>query len=266
MDARTNKNRNSETIHLVTATNDNYAKHLAVMLNSLLENTIDTSKINIFIIDGDISHDNKLKLSSSVKKFNLDVQFLSVDDSIFSGFKERFHISKEAYYRIVIPNLLDTDIRKAIYLDCDTIVKKDIRKLWNINIDNYFLAAVEKATSSKARKKLLHIPNEFNFFNSGVLLLNLYQWRRNNISKKVLQFIDKNSDILKSMDQEALNAILFDKWLKLDPKWNYTTDHLKKSPKIKPAIIHFTRRNKPWNLGHPLQDEYFKYLNTTLWD
>ncbi|WP_366414836.1 glycosyltransferase [Paenibacillus sp. GP183] len=57
-----------------------------------------------------------------------------MDNSLFHGFKERNHMSRQAYYRIVIPHLLDKSIKKALYLDCDIIVKEDIRKLWNINI------------------------------------------------------------------------------------------------------------------------------------
>ncbi|MBD0381576.1 glycosyltransferase family 8 protein [Paenibacillus sedimenti] len=256
-----------EQVHIITATNDKYAKPLGVMLNSLLKNATYKSMIRIYIIDGDLSSEKKKNLKRVVKKFNLDVKFLKVNSSLFDGFKERHHISRQAYYRIVIPHLLDKDIKKVLYMDCDIIVKEDIRKLWNTNIDNHFLAAGEKAfaKNDETRKSILQLPSEARFFNSGVLLINPEKWREHDISNKVLEFITTNSNDLITMDQEALNVVLHDKWLKLDTKWNYSTSHIKTHPGVKPAIIHYTRRRKPWNHGHPLQKEYFNYLKTTGW-
>ncbi|WP_188175383.1 glycosyltransferase family 8 protein [Paenibacillus sedimenti] len=252
-----------DPIYIVTSTNDNYAKPLGVMLNSLLENTADKSRIKIFIIDGNISPDNKQKLRNVVNKFNVKTTFLKVDNSLFKGFQDRGHVSKECYYRVVIPNLLNKNIRKALYLDCDTIVKDDISKLWSTNLDGYYLAAGEKAFRGKPSKNSLKHHKNSNRFNSGVLLINLEKWRKSNMSKKVLQYIKNYPKPIG--DQAALNTVIQDKWLKLDPKWNYTTDHLILLPKVKPAIVHYTRSKKPWNHGHPLQNAYFKYLRTTSW-
>ncbi|SEC69544.1 glycosyltransferase family 8 protein [Paenibacillus sp. GP183] len=257
---------NLNSIHIVTATNDKYAKHLGVMLNSLLENKAEKADIQIHIIDGKISSSNKSNLRRVVNKFKLKVNFLTVDYSLFNGFKvKKNHLSKETYYRIVIPDLMDKSIKKVLYLDCDLIVKEDISKLWNTKIDHYHLAAVEKATLKDSERKALEIPKGSSYFNAGVLLMNLEKWRDQKISSKVLQYINDNSKKIKYCSQDPLNAILHNKWIKLDPKWNYTTRHFKIMPNIKPAIIHFTGQDKPWNKGHPLQHEYYKYLHTTSW-
>ncbi|MFC5447355.1 glycosyltransferase [Paenibacillus aestuarii] len=55
-------------IQLVTATNDKYAKHLGVMLTSLLKNIDKKSEIQIYIIDGGISEKNQSNLKQVVKK------------------------------------------------------------------------------------------------------------------------------------------------------------------------------------------------------
>jgi len=253
-------------MYIVTASSDDYAKYLGVMLNSLLENVQKKPDINIFIIDGNISGNNKLKLKGVVERFNLQAEFLTIDDSIFNSFVHRkiSYISKETYYRILIPDLLSKDITKAIYFDCDLIVKEDISKLWNKNIDDYFLAAVDEGIS-KRRRRRLSLPANSGYFNAGVLLINLQKWREHNISTKVIQYMKNNPEKIKIMDQDALNAILHDKWLKLDPKWNYTTE-IRRSISIDyPAIIHFTGKNKPWNSEHELKQEYLKYLSSSLW-
>ncbi|MBD0381569.1 glycosyltransferase family 8 protein [Paenibacillus sedimenti] len=254
------------SIHIVTATNDTYAKHLGVMLNSLLINKADNSDMQISIIDSNISRRNKLNLRRIVDGFNEKVSFLTVDPSLFDGFKTKKYLSKETYCRIIIPDLLDKSIKKALYLDCDLIVKNDISKLWKTNIDQYHLAAVEKAKLESSVKPSLGIPTDSKYFNAGVLLMNLEKWRNQETSSKVLQYIKENPEKIKHCSQDPLNAILYNKWFMLDPKWNYTTKHLKVMPGIKPSIIHYTGRKKPENQGHPLQKEYQKYLRMTLWE
>jgi lipopolysaccharide biosynthesis glycosyltransferase len=254
-------------MYIVTASNDDYAKHLGVMLHSLLENLDNKTYTNIFIIESNISSENKFRLQRVVRKFNLEVKFITIDDNFFNSFERKImHISKETYYRIIIPDLLGKDITKALYLDCDMIVREDISKLWNINIDDYFLAAVEELGIKKKKKETLSIPAESIYFNAGLLLINLQNWRENNISAQVIQYIRDNPTIIKLMDQDALNAVLYDKCLRLDHKWNYTTDIRKRYHIDNPAIIHFTGMNKPWNSEHPFKQEYLKYLNSSLWE
>jgi lipopolysaccharide biosynthesis glycosyltransferase len=259
-------------MYIVTASNDNYAKHLGVMLNSLLENLDNKTDTNIFIIETNISSENKMKLQRVVGRFNLQVKFITIDEKFLSSFESKIrHISKETYCRIIIPDLLSSDINKALYLDCDLIVKEDLSKLWNTDIDDYFLAAVEELGIKKNKKETLSIPAESSYFNAGILLINLQKWRENNVSTQVIQYIKDNPTIIKLMDQDALNSVLYDKWLKLDPKWNYTTDIRNRIHIDNPAIIHFTGKkkpwiSKPWNSEHPFKQEYLKYLNSSLWE
>lgn len=43
-------------------------------------------------------------------------------------------------FRIMLPDIMP-DLKKIIYLDTDLFVNTDIEELWNLNIDNYCLAA-----------------------------------------------------------------------------------------------------------------------------
>ncbi|TXC92799.1 glycosyltransferase family 8 protein [Metabacillus litoralis] len=253
-------------MHIVSASDDKYAIHLGVMLTSLFMNQDQTEHINIYIIDGNLSESNKLKLQLIVERFNSSIHFLEIDDEVFHSFNERKRISKQAYYRILIPNLLSTDINKALYLDCDLIVTKDLTALWETNIEDYHLAAVE-STISKKLIKYISLPTGSGYFNSGVLLLNLEKWREDNTSEKIIRYKEKHPDQKRFMDQDALNAVLYDKWLKLHYKWNYTTGHWNRRkiyPQKDAVIIHFTTRKKPWNSEHPFKNEYYKYLRSSL--
>jgi lipopolysaccharide biosynthesis glycosyltransferase len=224
-------------------------------------------------MDGDISEINKSKLERIVKGYNGKVTFLKIDKKIFENFrmnKKLNYITIETYYRIMIPDLLSNDISKALYLDSDIIVESDIDELWNTDITNYYLAAVDEIQFHRKRSrklKDLSLPRDSNYFNAGVLLLNLEKWRENEVPKQLIKYIDVNPKKLKFFDQDALNVVLHDKWLPLDPKWNYLVlyCHLKNPLEI-PAIIHFAGTEKPWNAEIPFKENYLKYLRNSLWD
>jgi lipopolysaccharide biosynthesis glycosyltransferase len=259
-------------IHIASTSNNKYAKHLGVMLTSLMENKASKRPVIVHIIDGGISTKNKSKLLQISQKYNfqLNLKFLSINTSSFKRFMTSHHITKETYYRISIPDLLDQHIDKVIYLDGDVIVKDDITILWNKNIKKYHLAAVEGGLG-RNRKQIL--PKGYNYFNAGVMLINLEKWRKDNISSKVFNYIKYNSSKCVAWDQDALNAVLYGKWLELHPKWNVLTAffHFKKKKyekaKQKPSIIHFAGASKPWHKKnkHRFKNEYHKYLRKLKW-
>jgi len=250
-----------QTIHLAVVTNNTYAKPLAVMINSILENKAAKNPLKIYVIASELSPKNKSILAKTAGKFNLVIEFLSIDPRIYNDFKTAYYLTKETYYRISLPDLLDKTVEKVIYLDCDIIVKTDITEFWNIDIENYYLAAVEDFWVRSSRNSYLGMSKHSKYFNAGVLLINLKKWREEQIKEKVINFIKTSSEKVRFCSQDPLNAILHDKWLVLDPKWNYMPHYLayRGLEKIKPAFVHYAGLKKPWKAKFPLREEYFKY-------
>jgi lipopolysaccharide biosynthesis glycosyltransferase len=255
------------SIHIVTATNDKFAKPLGVMIHSLLSNTRSANKIEIYVIESELSPANKERLKKVVVNAGAGVKFLTIPKSSFGGLKTRPNLPQETYYRLAIPKLLDKKISKALYLDSDIIVKKDITELWKINLDDYYIAAVKRPNIPDRVYKRLGIPKKSGYFNAGVLLMNLKKWKKDKISEKILKFAKKKS-LIKFPSQDPMNAVLRGKWLKVSPKWNYITTYARKNPNINPYIIHFTGpKKKPWENGkHVFRDEYLKYVKTLKWN
>jgi len=250
-----------ETIHIVTLSNNSYAVHLATMLFSLFENKLPETRYQIYIIDGDLSRENKFKLNILLQYYNTFPVYLKVDKKLYVNCKAWGHVSREAFYRISIPDILDQKIERALYLDSDMIIKGDLQELWhNEKLEHYFLGAVEDPVNFAG----ITLPKGYRYFNSGVLLMNLEMWRKKNISSKVLEFINQNPEKIKWWDQDALNAVLYDKWLPLDYKWNYQVYRMGHM-NIEPVIIHFNTDVKPWNGETYLKEEYFYYRNRLDW-
>ena len=134
----------SEKIEIVTACDDKYVQHLGVMLCSLLENTLHREKINIWVIDGDISQDKKTLLSTFISnKYQISINYLDIDKELYKKFKISYHFTHSIYYRISIPEIIPFNVSKVIYLDSDIILKQDIYDLWLIDLKDDFIGAVE---------------------------------------------------------------------------------------------------------------------------
>ncbi|MFD1957446.1 glycosyltransferase family 8 protein [Paenibacillus thailandensis] len=251
----------------MTATNNKFAKPLGVMLYSLLSNTKSASQMIIYIIESDLSPDNKNRLEKVVVNAGASVKFLTIPQSMYSGLKTRPHLPQETYYRLAIPKLLDKKISKALYLDGDIIVKNDITRLWKIKLGDYYVAAVRRPKIPDQVIKRLGITKKSDYFNAGVLLMNLKKWREHKISEKILEF-GKKKFLIKFPSQDPMNAVLKGKWLKLNRKWNYTSTYARMNPNIDPYIIHYSGPDKkPWdNDRHVFRHEYLKYEKELEWD
>ena len=258
-----------ETINIIFSADDNYAPFLGVALCSIFENKKNNYLTDIYILDGGIKENNKNKLESLAKKYASKINFVKIDPLYFKDFYISGHITQATYYRVLAPSLL-SNLKKALYLDCDIIVLGDIFKLYNININDYLFAAVAENVTD--RQEELNMPTDAKYFNSGVMLMNLQKWREMDISKKLIDFIKSNPEKLRFWDQDALNAITWKNRLDIGFKYNYTTRISEKHPvdytdlEKNILIIHYTPL-KPWNYLYvsPLKEKYFYYLDKTEW-
>jgi lipopolysaccharide biosynthesis glycosyltransferase len=271
---------NNEIVHIVAVADDRYAQHIGVTCASLVFHKPRDRTINVHIIDGGISLFNKQLLQQTLDKLGLDMKFIPINTSIYTDLVVSQHITLAAYYRLSIPELFEEmKINKVIYLDCDLIIKDDICVMWDIDLCDYTIAAVADI-GGILRLKDLNIPSHYKYFNSGVMIINLIHWRKNQVTSKVLQFLMQNREKIQYHDQDGLNAILYNQWLVLPPKWNmqmnmlncvnkaYFGEELLKEAIEHPSIIHYTGSSKPWQYDntHPLKSEYYQYLQITEWN
>jgi lipopolysaccharide biosynthesis glycosyltransferase len=254
-------------LNVVFATDRGYLQHLAVALASLLENN---SGMNIYIINSDISVSDLKKLGKLFAGKDSILIDSKIDDSRIENLITYSYITKAMYYRLFIPDIVKGG--RALYLDADVVVMKSIDDLYNTEISNTFLAAVDNLDIYNHRD--LEMDPSAKYFNSGVMLINLEYWRAHNIKEKVIEFIDRNSEIIIYPDQDGLNSVINGNWLELHPKYNmhtifthadYASDSLIKEAINNPVIIHYTGSSKPWHFGdhHPYKNYYWKYLRMT---
>ncbi len=255
-----------------------YLQHAAVMLCSLITNN-KNNNIRLFIIcDEQLNDADWDKLAEVYKNSRLQVERVRINSKQFADYKLSEHATAANYYRIQMADLIPADIDKILYLDVDIVVTGDLQELYNVDLENYYIGAIEDPLIPE--KKNLGFTDREAYFNSGIMLINLAVWRNVSLGKKLANFIINNEDKISFWDQDALNAICKGHWKALAPKYNlqtvmlgfdkdaisYTQKDIQEAMQ-NPLIVHYTGRSKPWQYmnKHPEKEQYYKYLQQTPW-
>ena len=141
-----------------------------------------------------------------------------------------------------------------IYLDADILCLKAINDLWAQRDEAYLAAAVRsrsdvlRAREGKWIQENYKIPfEESNYFNAGVLLMNLRQIRNEGLLKQVREWI-ASGKIPAFRDQTMLNALFFGKVKILSDLYNQAAYRLTDERLLAFPIIHYAgSTNHPWS-------------------
>lgn len=268
---------------IVCNINNEYIRHCAVMLRSLRDfNPRDD--LDVFIVHQRLDSDERAKLVGYLNGFLPSVSFLQVDHALLQGFPESPHVKLAAYYRLLFPDILPSKLDRIIYLDSDLLVNASLDPLWDIPLDGHLLAAASDRNLDMQRARL-GLGADSAYFNSGVMALNLSDWRKQNIVSRGLEFALANPEKLPNCDQDVLNHLFEGRCLLLHQRWN-AMSHLwgldqqwlkdqggltqeEKEAHENPAVVHFAGAGfaKPWHYlcPHPWKDRYRSILETTPW-
>lgn len=256
-------------INICFGLNDEYCQHCACTIASILYNSDKEDDYNIHILTDYISDKNKKRLDSLKSIRGFKIKYYNVSAKEFETLRPDHNLGLSSFFRLKAFELFKFD--KVLYLDCDLIVRKDIKELYATDITDYYCAGVEDIIGKNLIEKY-NLCLTTTYVNSGVLLINLENCRKNDISKKLFEFLEAPYDD-RMADQDLLNYILQNHILALDLKWNcmykfHNTyddkDYYDKVAKD-PSIIHYITEKKPWtpNSDQHLKYDYYKYLKMT---
>lgn len=265
-------------IHIALTVDHKFVRFCAVTMASILKNN-QAQGITFHIIgDLSLSSTDKDSLSRLVCDFGAKILFYRVKDEQIGGYAlkwESKRLSKVVFYRCILPSVLPSSLSSVLYLDCDVLVLGELEDLWNTDLHGYALAAVpDAAVVNPERCARLHYDASNNYFNGGVLLLNLDYWRKHNVEEQCKAYYRKHPQEIIYNDQDLLNGLLFDKKKLVGLKWNLQenafrrrTAHLYPKQLISDCVIlHYSSR-KPWQYHcmHPLRHLFFEYQDLTEW-
>ena len=274
----------NDKIDICFSVNEGYVEHLSATIISILRNESYSARryrFNILV--------SKLFTDDTLKRLRKDIEaeggdwgnvvFHVIDASLFKGLGLAIsYITKETYYRYLIPNII-SQAKKAIYLDADLVlVGKGLTKLWNIDIDDFYMAGVEDSYVLRmGHKEKIGLHEGDCYVNAGVLLLNLEKMRKENKVEELIDCTLRNQDKFEYQDQDALNVVFKGKVKSIPVGFNVTSDTLLlrggDGLLEEDVIVHFTGKEKPWGGGryhtksiilqNHLDDLYYSFLNNT---
>lgn len=269
----------SSVYHIIYGFNDGFCQYAATSISSLISSNPSLNLcFHLFHINCTQENLDKLEifLKANGCKFNL----YEFSPQSFSKYPPTSQYSLACYLRLSAPSLLP-GVEKALYLDSDTIIVGDIHDLLETNVNEYALAACRDSSFSYNIVKS-YLPKQVlgQYFNSGVLLMNLKWWREYNSEQQLIEYL--NSHIVKLPDQDALNFVFGGRGIVkiLHPKWNALASYFCYPPQVPDSekqyirtlwkdarIIHFIGPVKPWNQEcvNPFKHAFKQAYDITPW-
>lgn len=283
--------KNKQVLCVAYGADDNYAKFLGISMTSLFQTNEVFDKIDVFVMDCEISDLNKEKLISIAEEYNRSIYFIDMKKHISEldlkmGVRK---ISIASYARLFLSSVIPEEYGRVLYLDCDTIIMDELTNLWNTDLDGFMIAGVQDTVDKYFLSKIGLTQDDF-YVNSGIMLINLSVWRSGKLKQSFIDFIKKYNGNVPHHDQGTINAVCNKSKRILSPRYNVTSNIYSFSAKTikriyymnsyyhqvelneakkRPVIIHFTTGlvGRPWeeNCSHPRKDEYIRIAANSPW-
>jgi lipopolysaccharide biosynthesis glycosyltransferase len=274
---------------IVCCIDDGFVQPLCVLMQSVATVQPDaTADITFIIIHQGLLDTSRRAIQANADRLGLTVEFRRVPapDSRYPEFRTG---SDATYTRLAIPDVI-TDHQVVLYMDVDIILLQDIRPLLTMPLKGAPFAVVPDPTKPLLRLGRampgwqahgLHGDREY--FNNGVMLIDVAECRRREFFTEVSRFLVERPDNLQYWDQDAMNWVAKDDWLRLDRKWNTLAlsplvqlgGYVHRGEPVLPltqllaeeedaALLHFAGPRKPWADDYPdnpLRDRYLRLLH-----
>lgn len=261
-----------KTINIVTSLNDKYTLYTVVLLTSIFETQTAGIPVHIMILYNSLTKENQQILSDTVERYHQTIEFIYIEKSLFKDFGTNDQWSCEAYFRLMLPDVLPTSIHRFLYLDVDVIVNQDISEMYFADMTNIDIcAAFDVSPLPFEDRRQEFFGQWFNegtltYFCSGVTLWNLDEIRKKHSFASYIEIAKSINFSMIAPDQDILNIAhhghihIWDDSAKygLYGKYSYNIGIHYDEVKEYSAIIHFAGQ-KPW-LG-----QYVHYDIEQLW-
>ena len=249
-----------DQIALLTTLDQNYLPQLQVLLTSLRVNNPGET-VTLYLLHSGIGDQALEGVDRQCRTYGYTLRPIRVEDGLFQHAPVSRQYPKEMYYRLLAPLLLPGEVRRVLYLDPDILVINPIRPLWETDLrGNLFAAAAHTGKTELASGvNQLRLGTEGDYYNSGVLLMDLEAGRTAVNPQALFSYVERHRKELLLPDQDVLNALYSRRILPLeDVIWNYDargySTYLLRSGGVcdvpwvmaHTAILHFCGKEKPW--------------------
>lgn len=253
--------RINTTVPVFFSCDDNYLPFLSVALRSMIDNLSPATACRVHILNDGLCEEGQARLLA-MQTDRVSIEFVDVRPliaPIMEKLKLRDYYTPSIYYRLFIPTLFP-QYSRALYLDADIAVTGDITRLYNVPLGERLLAAIPDAIIASHEDFHLYAEGAIGipyreYFNSGVLVMNLDQLRLQGIRERFTYLLETYRFDTVCPDQDYLNALCHGQVLYLDDGWNKMS--IDRAYPGTPSLIHYNMFFKPWQYDDIAYGEIF---------
>lgn len=252
-------------IPIFLASDERYLPYLAVTVKSIDINSSDEYLYEVYVLGGELS-ESATRALSEMQLRNTSITLLNVAKTV-NGMREglcktlRDYYSESIFYRMFIADMFP-ELERAVYIDCDTVLVSDIAELYFTEMGDNIIAAVPDESIPNVPEFCRYVegwvgvPVE-DYINSGVLLLNLVEYRRARIFRRFAEYIYGTNPETVAPDQDYLNRLCHGRIHYLAGAWNKQPKRENPTPVGELKLIHYNLFEKPWHFTGVLYEEEF---------
>ena len=238
-----------EPVSVVSASDDNYAMPLAVTIRSAIDQLAPGRQLHVYILDGGLTDESKERLLRSWRAPQRDRE-VAVSRRLRANRRSEDRKPPEPgdLSAAVHADLLPPELDRVIFLDADLLIQKDLCELWETELGDAPIAAVnDYFTPYLNTREAIGRPSICDR-HPGKLLPGaqlsragpeghggLFQRRRDaGQSGEVARdgraaqgrwtWCGRHYEHVRYCDQYALNVLFSEKWKPLDPRWNQNSN------------------------------------------
>lgn len=247
--------------HVALCVGGTYTKAGAVVVSTLSRHVAPDESLVVWVFHSGMRHDERLLYQKATERDGgrTRVRLLPLPHDITSLEVESDYITSETFGRLALPRLLPESVSRVLYLDADVLIMNSVSELFSLKMRGALIAGVREASDPFlwSRNGLEHVFDIdldpwLPYFNAGVLLMDVNGLREADAEARCLQYVQRHRPA--RMDQDALNAILHDRFLELPSVWNVENYYFKTEARRKryaqllenARILHFVGHKKPW--------------------
>jgi len=286
-------------LDLVWAADENYVFLAGVSMTSAFEKNIDVENLRVWFLADNISEQSKERLNICAQHYKRELHIIEVDKELKDiastgagrwGEKQSYC----AYARLFMQKLLEPyGVERAIYCDCDLIIDGSLKEIMQWNLRGKTIGLVKDYNRVEIRK-LLGLPLDAPYFNTGFMLIDLKACKENTCTERIIEHMKNVQSMYPFVDQDLINCVLYDEISILPMRYNvnprvmlysyknlcvaygmneknyYTKTEYDEVRKEKPIVYHCSdpAAGRPWEIGnhHIYSSVWNKYFQISMWN
>ena len=202
------ENINKKNIHISYSLDDNLVYPTLVSMLSGLENC---NKENFIIYHLLFSYNfnvSNIEIFESLKeKYSVKINYYIIPN-IFGSSRKWTAGTDCVYYKILIPFLFP-DYERMIYLDGDTLIRKDILEMFTYPFNDSYILGFPFYMGYVMGDYGIKQPEHY--INGGCLLFNIKKIRKDHKDVDLLELTIKNNSIWRFREQDSINYAFYPK-------------------------------------------------------